>query len=495
MRFLLVMALFILGIGDVYAQGRPGTPPPAPPPRGAPPPPVPAPDETPVLTGLVGACVHPGDMLTIEGKNLDRLEDEIPALEVNGIALPLDVLNKTDERFVTRLPKDDIEAGRTYVLALADEDNPIRFEKTDLVVRFCPASAVPQRMTARTQDILIFAGEDQRAAILRELESREIEVIRSHTLSALDSILIVIQSAQAADLIAELRDIFPQVEIDLNSDLSPAKGPRLYAKDKIKWPDKGACVDEALKIPIGLIDGRIDTAHPAFAGQTIIEKNFLSGGAADRNHATAIASILIGNAPEQGFDGLLTGAKLYNAVALRRAPDDRQLASIEATLRGLDWLMGRNVRLINVSLAGKRNRALIKAFEKSLERGALVFAAAGNNGPEAPPVYPAAIDGVFAITAIDAANRIYAAANQGDYIDFAAPGVDIWSAAPKGGAYKSGTSYATAYGVAAAALHLQRNSALSHDLLLELFRQSAKDLGAGSGRRVFGFGLIQSSCI
>ncbi len=321
---------------------------------------------------------------------------------------------------------------------------------------------------ALEREILIFTGRGARAEALSELNARGLDLIEEFDLDALGGALFVTRGSPA--ILQSLRNALPDAEVDWNDDLSASAGPRLYAKDKIDWPAGGACLKGALKIPIGLIDGRIDRAHPAFAGQVILEKSFLDEGRADARHATAIASILVGNAPEQGFDGLLTGAKLYSAIALRNAPNDSRLASIEATLRGLNWLMREDVRLINVSLAGKKNRVLVRAFEKSLVRGTLVFAAAGNNGPVAPPAYPAAIAGVFAVTATDALGRPYKHANTGDYIDFSAPGVDIWAAAPGGeGAYHSGTSFAAPYALAAVALQLSKNPNLSAAMVARIF--------------------------
>lgn len=348
-----------------------------------------------------------------------------------------------------------------------------RFEKSPLRI----PQNLPEMTATPERQIVLLGAMEMRAQIYNNLRARNIEIIEEYDLKALESVLIVTKGSPA--LLQDLRRALQEVEIDWNDDLSPAKGPRLYAKEKIKWPDKGACLDKALKTPIGLIDGSIERSHPAFAGQNILEESFLEGHRADKNHATAIASILIGNAPEEGFDGLLTGAKLYNAVVLRSAPNERNLASIVATLRALDWLLDNNIRLINVSLAGKKNRVMERAFKTSLERGALIFAAAGNNGPNAPPSYPATIDGVFAITAIDAAGRLYKQANQGDYIDFAAPGVDIWAATSTGrGAYLSGTSYAVPYALASSTLYLSINPALPAALLSKLLKAKGKYLVA-----------------
>ncbi|PCK05859.1 MAG: hypothetical protein COA42_17795, partial [Alteromonadaceae bacterium] len=105
---------------------------------------------------------------------------------------------------------------------------------------------------------------------------------------------------------------------------------------------------------------------------------------------------------------------------------------------------------------------------------------AGNSGPDAPPVYPAAQQGVTAVTAVDAALRLYDQANHGDYIEFAAPGVDVWAAdAQEAGQYHTGTSFAAPFVAAALAL-------VGRDKLI----QSAIDLGATGKDSEFGYGLV-----
>ncbi len=326
------------------------------------------------------------------------------------------------------------------------------------------------------REILILVSVNDKTDVTDVLKSRNLTLIENYSLRSLGLVLILTKGNVA--ILKDLRRLLPNADIDWNSDLSSARGPRLYAKDKIKWPDHGACLEQAIKIPIGMIDGHIIQSHPAFAGQNISEKSFVGNKNADNRHGTAIASILVGNAQQSGFDGLLKGAKIYNAVALRHTSDGQQLASTEAVLRSLDWLLLQDVRLINVSLAGEQNALLTRAVELALKNGALIFAAAGNNGPSAPPAYPAAINGVFAVTAIDANGKLYAQANTGRYIDLKAPGVDVWVAGFEDsqgsilGSYQSGTSYATPFALAAAALQLTRNSELSAALLSKILGQT-----------------------
>ena len=78
-----------------------------------------------------------------------------------------------------------------------------------------------------------------------------------------------------------------------------------------------------------------------------------------------------------------------------------------------------------MSFAGPRDPALAQALQVAREKGILVIAAAGNNGPTSPPLYPGADPNVMAVTATDVSDRLFNSANQGKYITVAAPGVDI----------------------------------------------------------------------
>ncbi|MEX0582146.1 MAG: S8 family serine peptidase, partial [Sneathiella sp.] len=405
------------------------------------------------------------------------------------------ILNRTNDRFVVRLPREGVIPGRVYPLMLVEIVTLRRIQDAVLRVRVCPIIGTRVTDSGNEREILIFADQIRKPAILQELRNRNIELLGNTDLDALGSVLIRARSDTPERAINDLRVALPDSEIDLNNDLSANDGPRLYMKKKISWPENDSCLTGAVTLSIGVIDGEVDQGHPAFKGQRIFSKNFLRGQSPDKQHATAIASILIGNAPELGLDGLLPGADLYSAIVLRQASGGNRLAHVGAIVEGLNWLLSKKLRLINMSLASDvRNNVLVAAVEKSLARGAIIFAAAGNQGPRAPSSYPAVIDGVIAVTAIDAAEYIYDAANQGDYIDFSAPGVDIWAAVLEGGGYVTGTSFAAPIALAVAALLQQKNPSISREVILRALSFNSRDLGATGKDQIFGEGLLQGNC-
>ncbi|GJL86123.1 MAG: hypothetical protein DHS20C02_18980 [Micavibrio sp.] len=466
------------------------------------------PEAKPEITGIASACARPGDMMAINGRSLSALDGVVPALADNSNVLPLRVLNKSENRLMVQIPTEKaIYDSEHYHIVLVDAHRTDKVvERTDIKVRLCPyeeerPQPVMSSADAEPGEILILALRDVANQIESYAKERGYPILRRHNLAAFGDVLLVLDvvDGNIVDIIDEMREAFPNAEIDRNHHYHSSSAPRLYAPAKVKWPAAPGCLKNIKQISIGLIDGDIDQSHSAFKGQNIATKNFLENkGQPDRAHGTAIASILIGNSPESGYFGMLPGSKLYAATVLRKAPKGDDIATAEAVAQALDWMLKNKVRLINISLAGdKPNRVLGRVFEKTSSKGGLVFAAVGNNGPQAPPVYPASLKGVIAVTAIDAASHVYKQANRGAYVDFAAPGVDIWSAQDGGGgAYKSGTSYAVPHAVAVAAQNLLRNGSISHDLIVESMKQNTKDLGAPGHDKTYGWGLVsaQSDC-
>jgi subtilisin family serine protease len=158
-------------------------------------------------------------------------------------------------------------------------------------------------------------------------------------------------------------------------------------------------------------------------------------------------------------------------------------------VRALDWLMTSGVDTINISLAGPPNRLLETALTRASASGVMILAAAGNGGPVAEPMYPAAYDSVVAVTAVDASGKVFRLANRGTYLDLAAPGVALVHARAGGGySASSGTSFAVPFATTAAARLRQLQP--DQDVIQTLF-SSAEDIGPPGRDEIYGYGLLR----
>ncbi len=255
-------------------------------------------------------------------------------------------------------------------------------------------------------------------------------------------------------------------------------------RDAITVP---ADIDE-LPLRIGMIDSLIDTSHPSLDASRIQSRSFVSKGSEQpKFHGTAIASILAASTSD--YIGLAPNAEIYAAAVFEQDKKRGEFASTVSLVRALDWLVTSDVDVINISLAGPPNRLLEAALNHAAKRDMLIIAAAGNGGPTAKPMYPAAYDSVIAVTAVDTDGQVFRLANRGKYLDLAAPGVDVQHAKAGGGyTASSGTSFAVPFAATAAArIRLLRPSENARELLV----LSAEDIGEPGRDDIYGYGLLQ----
>jgi hypothetical protein len=197
-----------------------------------------------------------------------------------------------------------------------------------------------------------------------------------------------------------------------------------------------AAQDSGARRTIGMIDGGV-ASHPSL-GRASIEQTGFAGPPQPTGHGTAVASLLVGN---QGpFRGAATGARLLVADVYG---GNRASGSATTIVKALAWLANRRPQVINVSLVGPPNKLVQRAIQIVRSRGVEVVAAVGNDGPAAPPQYPASYPGVIAVTAVDAGGRALPEAGKPVHLDFAAPGADMAAALPGDGYTRvRGTSFA-----------------------------------------------------
>jgi hypothetical protein len=238
----------------------------------------------------------------------------------------------------------------------------------------------------------------------------------------------------ARKAIKQLKSSDPAGSYTLDHVYEPARGPVAAMPGPPLQRPAGASA-----APIGLVDGGVGT-HPAFDGISVEQRGF-AGSPRPSGHGTAVASLLVGHT--SAFNGAAPGHALLVADIYCGSPAN---GSAVAIARALAWLGARGVHVVNLSLVGPPNPLLEAAVKGLLARGVIVVAAVGNDGPAAPPQYPASYPGVVAVTGVDSKGRVLTEAGRAAHLDFAAPGADLAAAVP-GGHWEAvrGTSFAAPF--------------------------------------------------
>ena len=230
---------------------------------------------------------------------------------------------------------------------------------------------------------------------------------------------------------------------------------------------------------LGLIDGGVDQAHRVFSGIRL-HRFGCNGAAVPSAHGTAVASLALRGQP---------ATELYAADVYCGEPTG---GAIDAVAAAFGWLARERVAVINVSLVGPRNALLERVVRSLVDQGYVIVAAVGNDGPAAPPLFPAGYDGVIGVTAVDAKRRVLVEAGRGKQVDFAALGFDQNAAASVPDSYGPvrGTSFAAPLVAGLLARKMMAPDTQRRERALDELAQAAQDLGARGRDDIYGAGLV-----
>lgn len=351
--------------------------------------------------------------------------------------------------------------------------------------------------------VAVSADIDQAKQLAQIMSGYQARAIRRKTMKSLGMVLTTFRLApgyNVTDMLEQLRTDNPDIWIDANHYYFPNRSSeknqpkkhsvnpsreRLFAN--INYSINNQC---SKNLKIGLLDGPVDITVESLATQSINQKNMFSRGkkAASSNHATAIASLIVGSNNFPGLTGIASQAELSVGVVMQKDPDDdkKSFSTTESLILGLNWLVEQKVNVINLSLGGPRNALLEIALMRVLSLDIGVVAAAGNGGSDSKESYPAAQSNVIAVSAVDNELNLAEDATQGEYIELAAPGVDLWVPYTQSKAhYLSGSSLAAP--LVAVALAQLGGSVKQAEALFK----ASKDLGKPGKDPKYGWGLLQ----
>ncbi len=254
-----------------------------------------------------------------------------------------------------------------------------------------------------------------------------------------------------------------------------------------KWPNVSELISFTLgdkSVRVALLDGGIDSKHPALAGRTIETLDL--GQVTPTAHGTRIASLLVGR-PDGPAPGLAPGITLLTLSPYHGREGAQTLATDQVALAyAILTAIEAGAHIINFSggqldSSGEASPILEQAIETATKSGVLILASAGNDGCACLHV-PAAHRNVLAVGACNENGNPAEFSNWGDKYrgnGILAPGVNLITADLDGGVISvSGTSYATAVASGVAALllsaQLKTNPPLSPLQIRDILIQTAK---------------------
>ncbi len=213
----------------------------------------------------------------------------------------------------------------------------------------------------------------------------------------------------------------------------------------------------------------------------------------DLGHGTHIAGIIAAQTNNHtGVSGTTWFTKCMNLRAGFRTTlggyledDDVSAAIVYAAQNG--------AQIISISWGDAIMAPIIKdACDYAYDLGVTIIASAGNEGGVGL-LYPAALENVLSVTAVDEDLKICSFSSYGEGIDLSGPGLSIFSTYLDGD-YKeeSGTSMAAPFVAGCAGLLLAQNPLLLNDEVYNLLRLSCDDLGSDGYDYVYGYGIINA---
>ncbi|MDE2155293.1 MAG: S8 family serine peptidase [Xanthomonadaceae bacterium] len=280
--------------------------------------------------------------------------------------------------------------------------------------------------------------------------------------------------------LAVLRDALGRSEAEAMHALQQAAPNATFAYQHIYLPagDGGAVPDDTpatrpsagMPRRVGLIDGGVDPADPALA-HARIERHGCTRPNVSK-HGTVVAARLV-----DGDGDTLYAADLWCG--------DKVGGATSSLVDALAWMARERVPVINISLVGPDNPVLARAVQAMIARGHVLVSAVGNDGPAAPPLFPAAYPGVIGVSGVDAHDRVLPESGSGEQVAFCASGV-----VGRGRDALRGTSFAAPIVARRAAELLDAPRVGAAAQILRRLASEARDLGPPGRDTRYGYGLL-----
>ncbi|MEO1063063.1 MAG: S8 family serine peptidase [Actinomycetota bacterium] len=247
---------------------------------------------------------------------------------------------------------------------------------------------------------------------------------------------------------------------------------------------------------IAIVDTGVRATHEDLTGRLLPIVDLLDGRVDgdehDHFHGSHVAGIAVATAENgRGTRGVAPGAQLLPIRALGLNGTGSTATVAEGILHAVE--AGADV--INLSLGANSPSTVINgAIQHAISQDVVVVAASGNSGERGnPTIWPAALEGVLTVGAIDTSGQRASFSSYGSYVDVVAPGYNVLSTQEKSdGSYggASGTSMAAPHVAAVVAMVRQADPSLSEAEVRDVITSTADDIAVPGRDDETGHGLL-----
>lgn len=300
----------------------------------------------------------------------------------------------------------------------------------------------------------------------------------------------------------ELIDYFKNMDtvefVEPNYLLLPNRMPNDPLYTRYQWNLPLIHADEAWEVTpgkedivIAVVDTGVDLLHQDFQGKLVDGYNVVADNdnpQDDNGHGTHVAGII--SAKTNNTLGI-AGVAWFNKIMPIKAMGGDGTGSSFDIAKGIRWAADHGARVINMSVGNYNHSAILhEAVQYAYNKGIVLVAASGNDNTDQSS-YPAVYPEVISVAAVDDRSERANFSNYGNYIEVAAPGVDIPSTfLDNEYAALSGTSMACPHVAGLAGLILSANPELGVEDVRDIIQKSSMDLGPTGWDTQYGHGLI-----
>jgi len=304
-------------------------------------------------------------------------------------------------------------------------------------------------------------------------------VLRRTPIEGLGLSVVVLAHADwpVAKMVDRLRRLTPEAAIEPDHIFFASGTAKARPRPRPRAPRPAPAAPAGPGWRLGIID--TGAALPSAPHVQIVRRGFAPGGFVPADHGSAVAAITLRS---RGPGGLYL-ADIFGGGS--------HGGSAEQMVRALGWMAGQQVPVTNVSMVGPYNEVVATVVGLLVKRGFVIVAPVGNDGASARPLYPASLNGVVAVSAVDPRGLPLPEASRVRKVDFAAPGIaEIRDTAGRTVTVR-GTSYASPVVARALADHItapapdQATAALAA-LAATAWKPAGAPRGTNVGRGIIG---------